>query len=431
MKKAWNGIWCLTKEIDISKYEKFPNEIETHSFNIENSIYSNIKLYTPLEELVDEKFFGSKRSFPHKLFYTKLFAFAYPDDYDYKSINIEEYDFKAFPQIYLNIKFYGQKININSNGYLSIAYDSKNYSKFLYNINNTNYYQVIINDKSYLFIVVINNSIEINGIFKSNKDFDLKNTFKCKVLYIKNKNNIYNYMENHNNKSDFIIKNGSTILFDIKSTYAVSDLIKQIKFHDSILYNIYKSCNENLDKYFYFCILTNKEKTESKKNILKNFLNEAKVKLNIIIIQTKNSNICGSNFDFEFLAKNIMVKIDGLESKIDGLESKIDGLERKINFFIQKQERMEKRYNEMEENQGKIVKTQDRMELRLNNIEEELKSIKNNTVTIERINNLEESILSRLNNNRNIFSYFRRLFTGTEIKYIIVFIYFFYMYYIN
>ena len=193
-----------------------------------------------------------------------------------------------------------------------------------------------------------------------------------------------------------------------------------------------KSCNKNLDKYFYFCILTDKEKTESKKNILKNFLNEAKVKLNIIILQTKNSNICGSYFDIvidkEYLAKNIMVKIDGLESKIDGLESKIDGLERKmgglerkINFFIQKQERMEKRYNEMEENQQK----------RLNNIENELKSIKNNTVTIERINNLEESILSRLNNNGSIFSYFRRLFMGTEIKYIIVFLYFFYMYYIN
>ena len=405
MKKTWNSISCLTKEIDISKYEKFPNEIETHSFNIENSIYSNIKLYTPLEELVDEKFFGSKRSFPHKLFYTKLFAFAYPDDYDYKSINIEEYDFKAFPQIYLNIKFYGQKININSNGYLSIAYDSKNYSKFLNNINNTNYYKVIINDKSYLFIVVINNSIEIDGILKSNKDFDLKNTFKCKVLYIKNKNNIDNYMENHNNNSDFIIKNGSTILFDIKSTYAVSDLIKQIKFHDSILYNIYKSCNENLDKYFYFCILTDKEKTESKKNILKNFLHEAKVKLNIIILQTENSNICGSYFDIvidkEYLAKNIMVKIDGLESKIDGLESKIDGLERKINFVIQKQEIMESSHKEMEESQQK----------RLNNIENELKSIKNNTVTIERINNLEESILSRLNNNGSIFSYFRRLFT--------------------
>ena len=405
MKKTWSGISCLTKEIDISKYEKFPNEIETHSFNIENSIYSIIKLYTPLEELVDEKFFGSKRSFPHKLFYTKLFAFAYPDDYDYKSINIEKYDFKAFPQTYLNIIFYGQKININSNGYLSIAYDSKNYSKFLNNINNTNYYKVIINDKSYLFIVVINNSIEIDGILKSNKDFDLKNTFKCKVLYIKNKNNIDNYMENHNNNSDFIIKNGSTILFDIKSTYAVSDLIKQIKFHDSILYNIYKSCNENLDKYFYFCILTDKEKTESKKNILKNFLHEAKVKLNIIILQTENSNICGSYFDIaidkEYLAKNIMVKIDGLESKIDGLESKIDGLERKINFVIQKQEIMESSHKEMEESQQK----------RLNNIENELKSIKNNTVTIERINNLEESILSRLNNNGSIFSYFRRLFT--------------------
>ena len=412
MKKTWNGISCLTKEIDISKYEKFPNEIETHSFNIENSIYSIIKLYTPLEELVDEKFFGSKRSFPHKLFYTKLFAFAYPDDYDYKSINIEKYDFKAFPQSYLNIKFYGQKININSDGNLSIAYDSKNYSKFLNNINNTNYYQVIINDKSYLFIVVINNSIEIDGILKSNKDFDLKNTFKCKLLYIKNKNNIDNYMENHNNNSDFIIKNGSTILFDIKSTYAVSDLIKQIKFHDSILYNIYKSCNENLDKYFYFCILTDKEKTESKKNILRNFLREAKVKLNIIILQTENSNICGSYFDIvidkEYLAKNIMVKIDGLESKIDGLESKIDGLERKmgglerkINFAIQKQEIMERSHKEMEESQQK----------RLNNIEEELKSIKNNTVTIERINNLEESILSRLNNNGSIFSYFRRLFT--------------------
>ena len=270
------AISCLTEDIIISPYYQFPSETHAYSSNIENSIISIIKLYSPLKEIIDDKCIGIKKSYPHRLYYTKILAFSFVEHYE--DINVDEYDYKLFPQTNINIVFYGKKINITTEGNLKFNVDPKNYSYFLNYINGANYYKVIINQKNYLFIVKINNHIEIDGALKAEKDFDLLDIFKCHLLYIKKQNFVHNFMDNNNNNFHFSIKNDNILIFDVKSTFCVSDLITQVNFHDGVLFNLFNSCGENLSKYFYVCILSDKNKTKEKENKLKLFLKKNQIK---------------------------------------------------------------------------------------------------------------------------------------------------------
>ena len=62
------------------------------------------------------------------------------------------------------------------------------------------------------------------------------------LLYIKTQNFVYNFMDNNNNNNFHIsIKNNNILIFDVKITFCVSDLISQVKFHDNILFNLFNS----------------------------------------------------------------------------------------------------------------------------------------------------------------------------------------------
>ena len=110
------------------------------------------------------------------------------------------------------------------------------------------------------------------GVLKTKKSFDLIKTLKCKLLYISNKTTKKNFMKINNNNFDFNIKKGNILIFDIKSSYSISDLINQKKFHDDILFNLYESCNEDINNYYYIYIITDKDKTQEKEEKLRVYL---------------------------------------------------------------------------------------------------------------------------------------------------------------
>ena len=270
--------------------------------------------------------------------------------------------------------------------------DSDKYSLFMENKNNANYYKVVIDKIEYLFIVITNNYFKINGTLKANTDFDLLDTFKCKLLFIKTKDFTHNYIDNNNKDFHFNIQKDNIILFDIKSTFIISILTPQIKFHDNQLFNLFSSCGENLNNYFYFCILTDKNKTNKKINELKRNLNDNQIKINITSFQTENFIICGNNYntviDKEYLAKTIMNKIEDLSNNINEIKGK---------------------QSIMEETQKTIQDGKSSMQRSINNI-------KNNMVTNEFMfafvnemrNNFTE-IRNNLANKGGFFSSIRRL----------------------
>ena len=350
---------CLSDKIQFYQMELLPSEIQSYSFNIENSLFSTIKLNSPLQEVINEKYFGTKRSFPHKLFYTKLFAFFYVSDATI--INLEKFQYKAFPQTNFDVKFLGKTINISSNGYMSFKNDERDshlnllYSNYINS--DIKYYKLSINKIKYLLIVETNN-IEIDGVLKAKESFDLVKTFKSKLLYISNKNTKINFMNIGNNNFDFNIKKDSILIFDIKSAYSVYDLMRQITAHDAILFNLYKSCNEDINQYYYIFIITDKDKTQEKEDKLKKFLDSIKINLNVAIIQTEESKICGKDFsvviDKEFLAKNIIDEISELKNNIKIINQRQEKIESRLDGIEETQDNIKIKLNEIEETQIKI-----------------------------------------------------------------------------
>ena len=57
----------------MSKNVQFPSQKKALSSNIENSIFSTIKLRSTL---VDDKYAGIKKAFSHRIYFIKLFAFS-------------------------------------------------------------------------------------------------------------------------------------------------------------------------------------------------------------------------------------------------------------------------------------------------------------------------------------------------------------------
>ena len=201
-------------------------------------------------------------------------------------------------------------------------------------------------------LIVQTNNIEIDGVLKAKKSFDLIKTFKSKLLYISNKTTKKNFMKISNNNFDFNIKKNTILIFDIKSCYSVSDLMNQINFHDDILFNLYQSCNEDINKYYYIYIITDKDKTLEKEEKLKNFLDSTKFNLNIAILQTEQSEICGKDFsvviDKEFLAKNIIDEIAELKIEIKILNLREEKIENRLNGIEETQKNTENRLNGIE-----------------------------------------------------------------------------------
>ena len=150
---------CLSDKIFFYQYGLLPSEIQSYSFNIENSLYSTIKLNSPLQEILNEKFFGTKRSYPHKLFFIKLFAFSFIKDPS--TINLKNFQFKTFPLTNFDITFFGKKINIYSNGHIYLKKDEKDCKLNLLNSHCLNsdikYYKLSIEKKDYLLIAQTNN----------------------------------------------------------------------------------------------------------------------------------------------------------------------------------------------------------------------------------------------------------------------------------
>lgn len=210
------------------------------------------------------KIFDSKRNYLHYLFYFKIFAFNI-SAYYVDSLNLNEEICKIFPQTNFEINFYGQIISIKSNGSIQLMNNlSKNSKEFLHNNENTNYYKVIINKTKYLFVIEKDKNIEIDEILKLVEKFDIIEALKSQVLYIKDNKNKYNFLShNINNNLKYSINKGSKVLINIKSKYSINDLEPQIKSYDKILYNIYQSCNENINNYYLF-IITDEYKSKRK-----------------------------------------------------------------------------------------------------------------------------------------------------------------------
>ena len=341
-----------SRYISYQSFKKFPSKILSYSYTIENTIYSLLKLYTPLKEICDEKFFGSKRNYPHYLFYIKIYALDF-SAYNNNDLNLNEEACKIFPQTNFDINFFGQIISIKSNGFLQFVNNKKgNNEAFLFNIDKNKYYKLTIERKAYLFVIVYDNKIEIDGILKSVDKFDIVDAFKSQVLYIKDKINTYNFLSNNNinNNFKYVINKGTKLLIDIKSKYSITDLKSQSKFHDKILSNLYKSCNENINNYYYIFIITDEDKTQKKAQELRQFLDEVNFNLNIIIFETANSTICGHNYDVVLdkgtLTKDIYKKVDNIENEIKEMREDLSELKKKIIPEI---------HNDLSELKNKII----------------------------------------------------------------------------
>lgn len=115
-----------------------------------------------------------------------------------------------------------------------------------------NIYKFSINNKGYLIIITIDNKWEKDVVLKAIESFDIIETFKTKIIYIKYNNKI-NFLEKDDINKKF------TIIIDIKSSYSVKYLIEQIVFHDNIIHNILDTCCEEKQYYYYFFILTDKK----------------------------------------------------------------------------------------------------------------------------------------------------------------------------
>jgi len=425
--KAKNKFKSCTDDIYLDTIDPFPSEIQSYSYNVENSIFSIIKLNTPLKEIINDKFFGIKRSFPRKLFYIKIYAFSYVQNY--KEIEFDKYKFKIFPQTNFNISFHNTILNINSKGTLSILNNNKNNnSNYSYPIyendlvdNNIIKYKVGIDKKDYFFVIIINNNIEMDGILKSEKSFRLINTFKCKLLYFKENNKSLNFMFNSNNSIDYTINKNSIVLLDIKSAYSISDLKSQIIFHDDVLNNLFTSSNENIKNIYYFFILTNKDKNKEKESMLNDFLKKIKFKLNVAILLLENSSVCGQDFnvviDKEYLVANINNELVELKKKQGNVEERLEKVEGRLENVEGRLENVEGRLENVEGRLGKVEDALGSINKILCEIQENmltkssLKQLKDELV-VDIKNSLNEEIRNNDNNSRGILAYIKGLFNG-------------------
>ena len=328
------NIQCYTENITLHQFGQLPSEIQSYSNTVENSLYSLIKLYTPLREIVSDKYFGIKKNYPHHLFYVKLYALSFIDGYD--KIDLQQYECKIFPQTNLDIFFKGQVFNINSKGTLSIKDNPKKVSaKSLKFTENQSNYKITIDGKDYLLVISFDNKIEIDGILKAKESFNLLDTFKTKILYFKNDKNRINFMKKNYENFEYRINKNSTIIIDIKSFYSIESLIRQIEFHDEILYNLLETCDEDLKKYYYLFILNDKNRNKTKEEKLNNFLQRNKLKLNIIVLLTEQSTICGQDFevviDKEYLSSEVNTELRNIRNHIENLHKKQDRFETALN----------------------------------------------------------------------------------------------------
>ena len=155
--------------------------------------------------------------------------------------------------------------------------------------------------------------------------------------------------------------------------------MNQIKFHDVILFNLYQSCNEDINKYYYIYIITDKDKALEKEEKLKNYLDSTKFNLNIAILQIEQSEICGKDFsvviDKEFLAKNILDEIAELKTEIKILNLREEKIENRLNGIEETQKNTENRLNGIED--------------RLNGIENEFSDLKSKIDIVAKENKQE------------------------------------------
>lgn len=394
-KKEKNNIKCYTENIFLSRFEDFPSQIQSYSNNVENSIYSMLKLYSPLREIQNDKYFGIKKNHPHHLFFTKVYAFTFI--LHYNDIDLSNYKPKIFPQTNLNIIFKSQKFNINTNGFLSIKNRAKNtYIETLSYDEKRNIYKVSINKNEYIIIIIIDNNIEVDGILKAIESFDLSETLKTKILYINYNNNKINFIGKDSTNYKFIINKNSKIIIDIKSSFSIEDSINQIEFHESIIYNLLDTCCEDVKNYYYFLILSDKNKTKSKEKQLNDFLQNANLNLNVIILLAENSSIFNKNFelviDKEYLTADIYSELKKINNNIEifqkqqsKFEERLTKVEKDIDDI--KKEMLTKEI--LKKSNDDIKKTMEEM---LNKYTEELIQIMNGKKGEENSNNSKYSL---------------------------------------
>ena len=383
--------FCFSNKISFLPNQVLPTEIQAESFNSQDSIYSVIKLNTPLNEIYNEKYFGSKRSFPRHLFYFNLYAFAYTQNY--LDIDLEKYSYKTFPQTHIEFNFMGGIFSVNSLGQLK----NKNQNIQILELNikeDTYFYQISISNICYIFVLQLNKKIEIDGNLKSSKSFDIVKAFQSKLLFIKNNEGKYLNIKNNNEKNSYILKKNMNILLDYKYHFSI-DLISQMLSHDKILSNLYKSCNENLENFYYIGILTEENKTEEKSKKIIDMLQKSKFNLNVLIFIIENDSICGQEYqvviDKEYLHKDLSHKVKDLSSEVKDLSSEVKEVKLKVNEIDKKLDSLVLMLNkniDSSKNENEKYKTKiSEVDSRILSLENDVKQAKDDILEIKGLQN--------------------------------------------
>ena len=251
----------------------------------------------------------------------------------------------------------------------------------------TYFYKITISNICYIFVLQLNKKIEIDGNLKSSKSFDIVKAFQSKLLFIKNNEGKYLNIKNNNEKNSYILKKNVNILLDYKYHFSI-DLISQMLSHDKILSNLYKSCNENLENFYYIGILTEENKTEEKSKKIIDMLQKSKFNLNVLIFIIENDSICGQEYqvviDKEYLHKDLSHKVKDLSSEVKEVKLKVNEIDKKLDSLVlMLNKNIDSSKNENEKYKTKISE----VDSRILSLENDVKQAKDDILEIKGLQN--------------------------------------------